>query len=347
MREGAVFGMVSLNLALTSTTSLLLALTLGMTALPVSAQSAPAHPAAQTAPSARTPGVVRHPLSAHDASLASAMRQGGISGQEFEELLAQVPDAAGVRYEQGTVGGISGWWARPMGAQAHAALLFLHGGDYAAGSARTERKLAGQLAARAGAVTFVPEYRLAPKFPFPAAVDDALAVYRGLVKLGYTAIALTGDSAGGGLALVTLSQATGDATLPRPRGAAVMSPWTDLSLTAASLKTRAKADPFTSRADAAQFAGLYLGQHDARDPLASPLWGKLSRLPPVRIAVGDDEVLLDDSLRYVQQFRAAGGDAQVDVWAGMIHVFPMSLNTLEASRAALDDLGTFLKGRLR
>src|SRR5579862_6664488 len=183
-----------------------------------------------------------------------------------------------------------------------AAILHLHGGWFNWGTAQAFRNLVGHIAIAAGSDAFIPDYRLAPEHPFPAAVKDAEACYRGLVDRGIKKIALTGDSAGGNLALVLLSIATAEASrnAVAPVGAVVFSPITDLALTGESYDTRAEADPFFTRSQAAGLVRSYLGEADPKNPLASPLYGDLTGLPPIRIHVGDDEVLLDDSRRYAE-----------------------------------------------
>ena len=300
-----------------------------------------------------------HPLTPADRAAMAQLRAmfaqlpslppGTAAREPFDHMLEQVPDAQGITYDADTVGGVPGWWCRPAAPAAGAAILYLHGGAYVVGSARAYRHLAGQVAARAGAATFVPEYRLAPEHPFPAAVVDGRACYAGLTGRGFNRIALCGDSAGGGLALVVVSQATADARRGvgvRPVGAALLSPWTDLTLTAATLTDRAAVDPMLTRPQLATLAGLYLGDADASDPRASPLLADPAGLPPIRVHVGDDEVLLDDARRLVTRAAAAGVDARVDVWQGMIHVFPSHVGHLQAATAALDDLGAFLADRL-
>ena len=190
---------------------------------------------------------------------------------------------------------------------------------------------------------FIPDYRLAPEYPFPGAPDDAKACYAGLLERGYQRIAITGDSAGGCLALGLLSAVTKENTNGAvPVGAVALSPITDLALAGASWETRAAADPYFLRAQAAELVGSYLAGHDPNDPLASPLYGDLTGLPPIRIHVGDDEVLLDDSLRYVERAVAAGVDARVDVWEGMAHGSLSGIGTLAASTQALEAIAAFL-----
>jgi epsilon-lactone hydrolase len=299
-----------------------------------------------------------HRTSAEDKTAMSAMRvivepnkgrlQGTAARVPFDAIMERVAAPVGVAYEAGTVGGVSGWWCRPEGARTGQAILHLHGGWFNWGSARAFRNLVGHIAARGGVEAFVPDYRLAPEHPFPAAIEDARGCYLGLIERGFSKVAITGDSAGGNLALGLLhlaaAQRASGGTLPV--AAVALSPVTDLALTGASWETRAAADPYFLRSQAAELVRSYLGGHDPADPLASPLYGNLAGLPPVRIHVGDDEVLLDDSLRYVERAVMAGVDARVDVWEGIPHGFLSGIGTLAASEQALDEIGRFLADRL-
>jgi epsilon-lactone hydrolase len=240
-------------------------------------------------------------------------------------------------------------WVQPASRRSGEAILHLHGGWFNAGSAKAYRHLVAHIAARAGTRAFVPEYRLAPEHPFPAAVDDVLAAYRGMKESGIRRLAVTGDSAGGNLALGLASSVTAEAVSAKATlvGAAALSPVTDLTLSGATYETRADADPCFTRQQVAELVRSYLGSADANDPRASPLQGRFSGLPPIRIHVGDDEVLLDDSRRYVERAVAAGVDARLDVWTGMPHGFAAIIGTIKASAQALDAIGLFLTERLQ
>ncbi|CDN57922.1 Putative acetyl-hydrolase (plasmid) [Neorhizobium galegae bv. officinalis bv. officinalis str. HAMBI 1141] len=298
------------------------------------------------------------PLLAEDAPAVAAMRQaasahkGDALGPEarpmFDAMFAATPAAADVRVEAATVGGIAGFWVRPANARPSARILYLHGGGYVLGSAQALAHFAGQIAVRVGADAFVPDYRLAPEHPFPAAIDDAVAAYRGLVAEGEEGIAVVGDSAGGGLTLTLLSILAADKTggMVQPVGAAVMSPWTDLALTGDSFETRAEADPIFTRGVLQGFSDMYLQGEDATQPKASPLYAPLAGLPPVRIDVGDNEVLLSDSIRYTEQAQAAGVEVTLAVWEGMPHVFQSSLGQFLAAEQSLNAIGDFLRQRL-
>jgi acetyl esterase/lipase len=304
-----------------------------------------------------TGSVVTHPLDPEDAAITAVMRamtssakgaRAGIEARgQFDAFMESVLPRDDVTFEADTVGGIPGLWVHPADWRSDDAIVHLHGGWFSFGSAKAYRHLVGHIAARAGARAFIPDYRLAPEHPFPAATDDVLACYRGLAERDIHRIALTGDSAGGNLALVLASRVTGEAASINAAlvGVAVLSPVTDLTLSGATYETRADADPLFTRPQVAELVHSYLGSADPNHPLASPLYGRHSGMPPVRIYVGDDEVLLDDSLRYVERAVAAGVDARAGVWMGMPHGFPGSIGRLKAAAQALDAIGTFLVER--
>jgi monoterpene epsilon-lactone hydrolase len=267
----------------------------------------------------------------------------------FDAVMEKTPPCDGVAYEEATIGGIAGWWCRPIDAIADAAILYLHGGAYVVGSAGAYRHFAGQLAARAKAATFVADYGLAPERPFPAAYVDAKAAYGGLIASDLTRIALAGDSAGGGLALALagmIASENGADELLIPAAVAVISPWIDLALTGETMKSKASSDPLLSVDALSVAARLYLGETDARDPRASALHGDLKGLPPVFLHVGEDEVLLDDARRYATQAKSIGGSAELHIWQGMVHVFPANLALLHAAKEALELIGEFLRVHL-
>jgi epsilon-lactone hydrolase len=303
--------------------------------------------------------VTIHPLDPEDAGLTAAMRarvsstkgaRRGIEARgQFDALMESVLPRKDVTFETDTLGGISGLWVHPADGRSGEAIIHLHGGWFNFGSAKAYRHLVGHIAARAGARTFIPDYRLAPEHTFPSATNDVLACYRGLAEREIHRIALTGDSAGGNLALVLASCVTSAANLINATlvGTAVLSPVTDLTLSGATYETRADADPLFTRPQIAELVYSYLGSADARDPLASPLHGRHSGMPSTRIHVGDDEVLLDDSLRYADRAVAAGVDARVDVWMGMPHGFPGSVGRLKAAARVLDAIGDFLAAKLQ
>ncbi|SAL26947.1 hydrolase [Caballeronia choica] len=302
--------------------------------------------------------VVTHPLDPEDAAIIAATRAmsssmkgvlRGIAAREpFDAMMERVLPRDDVTFESDTLGGIPGLWVHPAHRRSDEAILHLHAGWFALGTSKAFRHLVGHIAARAGASAFIPDYRLAPEHPFPAAVEDVLACYRGLEARDIRRIAVTGDSAGGNLALMLAAHIPGDAVSGKTAlvGVAALSPVTDLTLAGESYVTRADADPYFTLPQVTELVRSYLGSADPKLPLASPLYSRLSGLPPVRIHVGDDEVLLDDSRRYVERAVAAGTDVRLDVWMGMPHGFAGSVGKLTASAKALDALGVFLKEKL-
>ena len=303
--------------------------------------------------------VVTHPLDPEDGVITTAARamassmKGKLRGIEarepFDAMMERTLSRDDVSFESDAVGGIPGLWVHPVHSRSDEAILHLHAGWFSLGSAKAFRHLVGHIAARAGASAFIPDYRLAPEHPFPAAVDDVLACYRGLEERGIRRIAVTGDSAGGNLALVLAARISSDAIFAKAAlvGVAVLSPVTDLTLSGETYVTRADAEPYFTLPQVAELVGAYLGSTDPKLPLASPLHGPLSGLPPVRIHVGDDEVLLADSRRYVERAVAAGTDARLDVWMGMPHGFAGSIGSLKASTQAVDAIGNFLSEKLQ
>ena len=296
------------------------------------------------------PWLTVHSLSREDSVGARALRasvaafKGKLAGTAarapFDDLMERVAAPADVTFEADTVGGISGFWAKPARPRKGAVILHVHGGWFNLGSAHAYRNFVGHIASSAGTATFIPDYRLAPEHPFPAAVTDVKACYRGLVDKGIDKIAVVGDSAGGNLALVLVS------TDIAPVGAVAISPVTDLALTGESYATRAEADPYFTKSQVAGLVASYLGPTDPKNPLASPLYGDLRGLPPIRVHVGDDEVLLDDSRRYVERAVAAGVDVRLDIWMGMPHGFVTAVREFDAARQSLKAIGAFLTERL-
>ena len=303
--------------------------------------------------------VAIQPLDPEDAAFSAALRamvrtsKGARSGiearEQFDALMESVLPRDDVTFETDTLGGIPGLWVCPTNRRSGDAILHLHGGWFNFGSSKAYRHLVGHIAARAGAKAFVPEYRLAPEHPFPAAPDDVMACYQGLVGRDVHRVAVTGDSAGGNLALGLAARVIGEADIGKAAlvGVAVLSPVTDLTLSGATYVTRADADPLFTRPQVAELVQSYLAGADPGQPLASPLSGRLAGMPAIRIHVGDDEVLLDDSLRYIERAAAAGVDARADVWMGMAHGFPGSIGRLKAAAQALNSMGAFLAERLQ
>ncbi len=223
-------------------------------------------------------------------------------------------------------------------------ILYFHGGGYVMGSVLSHRALLERLTLSYGGKVLAVNYRLAPEHPFPAATEDALSTYRWLLEQGLSAknIAITGDSAGGGLAESTLV-AIRDAGLELPSSASLISPWVDMGASGNSMKTKAALDPLVQKAMLLQLAPMYLNGADPRTPLASPLHAELHGLPPILIQVGSAETLLDDSHTLAEKLDLAGNAVTLEVWEDMIHVWHLFASRLDKGQEAIERVAEFTR----
>jgi acetyl esterase/lipase len=251
----------------------------------------------------------------------------------------------GVTVTPDAVGGIPGEWVVPMGgAHAGRTVLYLHGGAYCVGSPRTHRALTGHLALRCAARVFAADYRLAPEHPFPAAVEDAVAAYAGLLANGIPPgqVVFAGDSAGGGLVVATALRLR-ERGLPLPAGLVLFSPWADLRPRGRGPEP--SGETMLSRAMLDESATRYLAGRSADEPFASPVVADLRGLPPVLIQVGTDEILLGDSEVLDARLRVAGVDSTLQVFPRRWHVFQMNAGVLADADRALDAVAAFVERR--
>lgn len=211
-------------------------------------------------------------------------------------------------------------WALPLDADAHRAILYLHGGSYTAGSLAYCKGFGGILAEHSRISTLCAAYRLAPEHPFPGAVEDALEAYQLLLarcQPGH--IALVGESAGGGLCFSLLLKLK-ELGLPLPACVVAISPWTDLTLSLPSSQAGAVNDPMLSREGLSYSAAMYGGQ-DLKNPLISPLYGDLADLPPALIQAGTDEILMDDSVHMASRLTEQGVPCRLELEEGLWHAY--------------------------
>ncbi|MEO2076052.1 MAG: alpha/beta hydrolase [Bacillus sp. (in: firmicutes)] len=259
----------------------------------------------------------------------------------LESLSALTPIAQDITVEKVDIEGIPAEWVTAPNAVDDRVFLYLHGGAYIMGSCNTHRYLASKLSRSTAARVLVPEYRLAPENPYPAAIEDAVRVYRSLLTSGISPknIVIGGDSAGGGLTLATLLSLK-DANEPLPALAVLLSPWTDMEGTGESMVTRAESDPWLSPEATRLSPRLYIRDLDPRHPLVSPIYADLTGLPPMLVHVGNDEILLSDAARLVDRARAASVEVDFKIWEDMWHVFQTF--AIPEGQQAIDEIGEYV-----
>lgn len=251
-----------------------------------------------------------------------------------------------VRYEPVDAGGVPAEWTIAPNADAERTLVYFHGGAYTAGGIGSHRALATELSRQAGVRVLNVGYRLAPEHPHPAAVEDAVSVARFVAKsVAPERTAFGGDSAGGGLTIAALV-ALRDAGDRLPAAAVVLSPWTDLSFSFASIQSRAAEDPMVRLPQLAASRDCYVAGGDPKAPGVSPVFANLAGLPPLLVQVGTAEILLDDSRELAERAKRAGVEATLEVWDDMIHVFQAFFPLLPEAREAIERIAAFLRARL-
>lgn len=220
-------------------------------------------------------------------------------------------------------------------------ILHCHGGGYSTGSSLYARTLTTKLAASTSMDVLCFDYRLAPEHPYPAAVEDVMAVWNYLMLLGYGArdVIVTGDSAGGNLALTLLLKLKQEERL-LPRGLALLSPWTDLTSSGQSFQTKAELDPVLNRDYIDRMVTAYAEGQALENPLISPLFGDFTGFPPTYIQAGENEILLSDAQRLYQKLLEAGVSARLEIFEGMWHVFQMS--PFKTAAEAMDKNAEFI-----
>jgi phosphinothricin tripeptide acetyl hydrolase len=258
--------------------------------------------------------------------------------------VAQLPD--GCTVEATTLGGVPTEKITPPGTAPTRTIYYLHGGGYCMGGAESHRVMAARMALGASATAFVLDYRLAPEHPFPAAVDDALAGWRALLSEGVdpARTVIAGDSAGGGLSVVTAVGAR-DAGLPLPAGLHLISPWANLSNAGPAYAAKAETDFIITQAGIDEFRLNYLGDSDPTHPLASPVFADLAGLPPMLIQVGSEEVLMSDSILLAEMAGLARADVTLRIWPDMVHIWPFFAQ-LSASARAIAESTAWIRKRV-
>jgi acetyl esterase/lipase len=266
----------------------------------------------------------------------------------FEHWGDVTAEPGGVDYLETNTDGVPAMWAVPKGSAEDRVVLCFHGGGYVTASMYTHRKLYGHLAKAIGCRALIPHYRRAPEHVHPAPVDDAVTAYKWILDQGITPqhIALTGDSAGGALAVTTLLRAR-ERNLPMPAATMPLSPWVDMEMTGESLVSNRERDVLVQKEVVEIMAMTFLGDGgDRRDPLANPLYADLKGLPPMYIQVGGDETLLDDSRRLAERAREAGIEVTLDIFPEMQHVFHFAAGYAPEADDAIRKLALWVRPKL-
>jgi len=268
--------------------------------------------------------------------------------KRLDDVGAVWPVAQDVEITAIDVNGVPGEYSIVPGSDPSRVLMFLHGGGYCSGSIKSHRRLVTEAGRAAKMRTLAVDYRLSPEHAFPAAYDDALTAWRFLRKQGIPAaqIAIGGDSAGAGLTLGLIGRLR-DAHEEVPACAWLISPWMDLTMSGASLVTKAAIDPLIHKEYLNELADAYLPAGvDRKDPRVSPLYADLRGFPAMLIQAGSDETLLDDATRLAAQAGSADVAVTLEIWPHMIHAWPLWNAHLEDGRRALASAGSFIRGHV-
>ncbi|MDA8197378.1 MAG: alpha/beta hydrolase [Actinomycetota bacterium] len=279
-----------------------------------------------------------------------AAKEGGPAATTIEEqrlgleaVASSWPLADGVTISNKPIASFNAIEIQPQSVASNKTLLWLHGGAYSAGSIMTHQSMVSRIAAASKLRAVLPEYRLAPEDPFPAAIEDALSIYQELLQErgGASNIIVGGDSAGGGLTLALMLKLKENG-IELPSKLVLLSPWTDLTASGSSVVDRSDADPWLSSDLLNPAAAVYLNGAKPDDVLASPLFGDHSGLPETLTIVGDDEILLSDSTRLHDSLLAAGVSSEIHVAEGMWHVYA-TFPGFRESDEAIERVAAFIR----
>jgi len=266
-------------------------------------------------------------------------------GKQTARLLGEIPKT--VKAEKIDIEGLQAEWVTPLNASHEQVILYLHGGGYVTGSIETYRMMCGLLAYHTGMKVLIPDYRLAPENPFPAALNDSLMVYRWLLEQGFssTNLIICGDSAGGGLSVATVL-ALKDKNESLPAAVVCLSPWVDLTLKNETHVTKAE-DEAVLRTDVLrEWAFAYTDESNLTNPLVSPVYADFHGFPPLLIQVGTDEILLDDSILLAEKAKADGVQVELKIWDGMWHDWHILGGLIPESKKAFAEIGQFVHTQL-
>lgn len=252
-----------------------------------------------------------------------------------------------ITIKEQSIEGIKSEWLIPKGADSGKIILYVHGGGYVAGSCSDHRGFVSKFAKNTGVTNLIYEYRLAPENPFPAALEDSVKIYQWILSSGFKPenIIIAGESAGGGLCLAILL-ALKERNITLPVAAVAISPWTDLTCSGDSYKTKNKVSlaPLNSWNI---FSKYYVGNNQATSPFISPIFGSLKGLPPILINSGVDDELFDDGERFYLKAKSAGVDITFTPGIGMVHCYPLLAPMFKEATEAMDEIVDFIKRQLK
>ena len=263
------------------------------------------------------------------------------SGRQNTRFSNRIP--RDVTVEEVWIDDIHAEWISPSGGDPDKVVLHLHGGGYVTGGIDSHQAMCILMAQTLKMKILLPEYRLAPEHPFPAALEDALKAYRWLLARGYKSsnVIVSGDSAGGGLALATVLSLRNDKE-PLPALVFCLSPWADLTLTSQSHFINAEAESILTIGTLKEWSLAYTAENNLRNPLVSPVYAGFHNFPPLIIQVGSDEILLDDARTLADKAGADGVDVTLRIWDGMFHAWPALGGMIPESKKAFEEMGTFI-----
>jgi acetyl esterase/lipase len=258
---------------------------------------------------------------------------------------AKIPKEITIKEQ--VIEGIKSEWLIPEGANSEKLIFYVHGGGYVSGSCSDHRAFVSKFAKNTGVTNLVYEYRLAPENPFPAALDDSIKVYQWILASGFKPenILIAGESAGGGLCLAILL-ALKERNIALPAAAVSISPWTDLTCSSDSYRTKNKMSlaPLNSWT---VFSKHYVGDNEATNPLISPLFGNLKGLPPILINSGVDDELFEDGEKFYLKAKRAEVDISFRAGIGMVHCYPLLAPFFREATEAMDEIVDFVRKHLK
>jgi epsilon-lactone hydrolase len=253
----------------------------------------------------------------------------------------------GITINEQFIEGMKSEWLIPKDSNTNKVILYVHGGGYVSGSCSDHRGFVAKFAKNTGVQNLLYEYRLAPEHSFPAALEDSVKIYKWLLSSGFKPdnIIIAGESAGGGLCLATLL-ALKERSIPLPIAGVAISPWTDLTCSSESYKTKNKLSPAPLNSWTI-FSEYYVSDNNAENPLISPLFGDLKGLPPIFINSGEDDELYEDGEKFYLKSKEAGVDVQFRAGRGMLHCYPLLSPMFKEATEAMNEIVDFIRKKLK